>query len=82
MKLLKKTLAVAAAVAMVGGPVAAAAAPAAQKLSVARVGAPVKSVKSKLEGGASTTIVAVGAVAAIVGGIAVASSGSGSPKSP
>lgn len=80
MKLLKKTLAVAAAVAMVGGPVAAAAAPTAQKLSVARVGAPAKPAKSKLAG--SSTIIALLAAAAVVGGIAVASNGGGSPKSP
>lgn len=80
MKLLKNTLAVAAAVAMVGGPVAASAAPSAQKLSVARVGAPSKGAKSNL--GGSPTIIAILAAAAVIGGIAVASGGSNKPKSP
>jgi hypothetical protein len=79
MKLLKKTLAVATAVAMVGGTVAASAAPVAQKLSVARVGAPVKGAKSNAGGGG--TIVAILAALAVIGGIAIASGGSSKPKS-
>ncbi len=82
MKLLKKTLAVAAAVAMVGGPVAASAAPTAQKLSVARVGAPSKAAKSNLGGGGGSTIVAIVAALAVIGGIAIAGGGSSKPKSP
>jgi hypothetical protein len=81
MKVLKNMLAVAAAVAMVGAPAIAAAAPA-SKLSVsqsARVGSVARK-SSKLQGG--STIIALLAAAAIIGGIAIAAGGSNSPKSP
>ncbi len=81
MKVLKNIFAVSAAVAMVGAPVVAAAAPA-SKLSVSqstRVGSVARK-SSKLHGG--STIIALLAAAAVIGGIAVAAGGSNSPKSP
>jgi hypothetical protein len=84
MKVLKNMLAVGAAVAMVGAPVMASAAPA-SKLSVAQVSKARAGTKGKkaseLVGG--STIIALLAAAAVVGGIAVASGGGGSKaKSP
>jgi hypothetical protein len=71
MKLVKKTLAVATAAAMLAVPVAASAAPVAQKLSVARASAPSKASTSQAGGGSIIYIVA--ALAAI--GIVIAVSG-------
>jgi hypothetical protein len=80
MKFFSKTLAVAAAVAMVGVPAMASAAPA-SKLSVAqsaRVGTAVRKSSNDLGGGSS--IIAIIAAIAVVAGIAIAaSSGSKSP---
>jgi hypothetical protein len=76
MKLVKKSLAVATAAAMLAVPVAASAAPAAQKLSIARAGAPVKGAKSQAGGGSIIYIVA--ALAAI--GIVIAVSGGSKSK--
>ncbi len=83
MKVLKHTLAVAAAVAMIGAPVAASAAGTASRplvSSVARAGTPVGRDASKLRG--SRVIVALLAAAAIIGGILAASSGNSKPRSP
>jgi hypothetical protein len=82
MKVLKNTLAVAAAFAMVGAPVIASAAPA-SKLSVsksARAGAVVKKTTNNLGGG--STIIAILAALAVVGGIVIAAGGSNTPSSP
>ena len=78
MSVFKKSLAVAAAFAMVGAPVAASAAPASKPTAVS---APVNGAKSSKVAG-STAIVALLALAAIIGGVAVSSSGSSKPKSP
>ena len=84
MKFVQTAMASMAAAAMLAAPIAASAAPAA-KLSVsqaikgARATSPV-SKKSALEGG--STIIAIIAVAAVVGGIALAAGGNSKPKSP
>jgi hypothetical protein len=82
MKVLKNTLAVAAAFAMVGAPVIASAAPA-SKLSVSksvRAGTAVKKTTNNLGGGSA--IIAILAALAVVGGIVIAAGGSNSPSSP
>lgn len=86
MKVLKNTLAVAAAFAMVGAPVVASAAPA-SKLSVsqsvsksARAGTAVRKDASQLQGG--SVIVALVAAAAVIAGVVVAAGGSNKPNSP
>ena len=87
MKVLKNTLAVAAAFAMVGAPVVASAANPASKLSVsqsvnksARAGVAVRKDGSDIRGG--STIVALGAAALVILGIVLAAGGSNSPSSP
>ncbi len=83
MKVLKHTLAVAAAVAMLGAPIAASAAGSASRPSVsqpARAGTVVGKDANELRG--SRVIVALLAAAAIIGGILAASSGNNKPKSP
>lgn len=82
MKVLKNTLAVAAAFAMVGAPVIASAAPA-SKLSVsqsARVSTAARKDASQLQGG--SVFIALLAAVAVIAGIVVASGGSNGPKSP
>jgi hypothetical protein len=79
----RKLLAVAAAVAMVGTPVMASAAPA-SRLSVvqaekARAGTRTAKA-SELKGG--SIIITLLAAAAVIGGIALAAGGGGKPKSP
>jgi hypothetical protein len=78
MTLLKKMLAVTTAVALVGGPIAASAAPAAQKLSVARAGAPSQGAKSDMGGG---SIIYIVAALAVIGGIILIADKK-KPKSP
>ncbi len=82
MKMVKNMMAAAAATAMIAAPVAASAASSASKLSVSksvRAGTALRSAKvSKLEGG--STIIAVVAAIAVIGGIALAASGGS--KSP
>jgi hypothetical protein len=80
MKMFKNMLALAAAVAVVGAPVVASAAPA-SKLSVSksvRAGTATKKTTSDLGGG--STIIAIVAAVAVVAGIVIASSGGS--KSP
>ena len=80
MKLFNKSLAAAAAFAMVAAPVVASAANPAAKLSLnksSRAGTVVRSEGSKLEG--SSTILAIGAAILVVVGIILAADGSKSP---
>ena len=82
MKLLKNTLAVAAAFAMVGVPVAVSAANPASKLSVSksvRASSAVRKGASKADG---STVVALGAAALIILGIVVAAGGGNGTSSP
>lgn len=82
MKVLKNTLAVAAAFAMVGAPVVASAAPASKPTvtQVTRAGTVVRKDANDLRGG--STIIALLAAAALIAGIVIAAGGSSSPSSP
>jgi hypothetical protein len=86
MKVLKNILAVSAAAMMVAAPVAASAAGAASKLSVAqsaRVGSVVKKSSNKLVGsGLGWSLLSLLAIAAIIGGSIAATSGNNTPTSP
>lgn len=82
MKVLKNTLAVAAAFAMVGAPVLASAAPASKPTvtQTARAGTDVRKDASDLRGG--STIIALLAAAAIIAAIVIAAGGKSKPSSP